>query len=176
MGLRSRSLTRFLVMCMATGSSITPVDLDNNRVELDDDPIVIDDPDPRPDVEHSPDPDTESWLDTPAPISVVVHNRGPRPTPRSLPGRLNPRPDPNRPRPSIESIRGRTPDPPSRRGRRTWSSTETECLVQLFTRHGAQWRLIQEADQKHRDGPQLHGRSNIDLKDKIRNIKLDFLR
>lgn len=63
-----------------------------------------------------------------------------------------------------------------RKERISWSKEETQRLVYLFQQYGRQWRLIQNKDLRHRNGALLQNRSNVDLKDRIRNYKTKCLR
>lgn len=60
------------------------------------------------------------------------------------------------------------------RGRRAWTDEEIERLMELIAIHRTSWREIQDADELHPDGPRLAGRTNVNLKDKARNIALDY--
>ena len=57
--------------------------------------------------------------------------------------------------------------------RKAWTDEETERLIRLIEKYGTSWKLLKE-----RDKPQkvLIHRDQVALKDKARNIKLDFLK
>ena len=77
----------------------------------------------------------------------------------------------------IELPKSRRPvqnEPP--KPRTIWTDAETKRLVKLFETHGTQWRLIQEKDRRHPHGAKLIGRTNINLKDRIRTLKLQYQR
>ena len=58
--------------------------------------------------------------------------------------------------------------------RRAWTDEETQTLLELIEAHGTSWRLLKDIDQKN--GFVLQGRDQVALKDKARNMKLDFLK
>ncbi|EDN05436.1 predicted protein [Histoplasma mississippiense (nom. inval.)] len=58
--------------------------------------------------------------------------------------------------------------------RRMWSEEEERRLLQLFVEYGPKWRILQLMDKEHSDGAVLQDRSNVDLKDKIRNMKVRY--
>jgi hypothetical protein len=112
-------------------------------------------------------PETASWRDTPVPMTPLPGRRQ-----RKLPW-LQP---PRQASPGISTVRADRPGVPPPQERRPWSIAEERRLRQLYSIYGPQWRLIQTRDQDHEDGPLLQGRTNVNLKDKIRNIKSDWLR
>ena len=57
--------------------------------------------------------------------------------------------------------------------RKPWEADEIERLVGLIVEHGTSWSLLKEVDEDKSDI--LHKRDQVALKDKARNIKLDFL-
>lgn len=56
--------------------------------------------------------------------------------------------------------------------RKAWTERETETLIDLIEEHGTSWTLLKESDT---DGV-LKFRDQVALKDKARNMKLDFLK
>ncbi|KIW15203.1 hypothetical protein PV08_05248 [Exophiala spinifera] len=61
--------------------------------------------------------------------------------------------------------------------RKGWTEAETHRLIELIELvNGPSWVQIQEEDFAHADGPELHNRDQIALKDKARNLKMDFLK
>ena len=58
--------------------------------------------------------------------------------------------------------------------RRQWSSDETEKLITLIAKHGISWALLIREDEV--SGGLLQGRGQVGLKDKARNMKMDYLR
>ena len=57
------------------------------------------------------------------------------------------------------------------RGRRPWSADETELLIRLIGRKGCHWsQILLEGSHGFSDV-----RDQVSLKDKARNIKVDFL-
>ncbi|OOQ85105.1 hypothetical protein PEBR_31406 [Penicillium brasilianum] len=64
-------------------------------------------------------------------------------------------------------------------GRRRWSDEEDERLIMLIARHGTQWAVIQRQDQicpAVDGGPKLTGRTQVNMKDRARNIKQKYKR
>jgi hypothetical protein len=64
-------------------------------------------------------------------------------------------------------------------GRRRWSEEEDERLIMLIARHGTQWAVIQRQDQicpAVDGGPKLTGRTQVNMKDRARNIKQKYKR
>lgn len=64
-------------------------------------------------------------------------------------------------------------------GKNTWSDAETERLLMLMARHGTAWAEIKRQDElcpRQDGGPMLTKRSQVNLKDKARNLKEKFLR
>ncbi|RVX70528.1 hypothetical protein B0A52_05179 [Exophiala mesophila] len=57
-----------------------------------------------------------------------------------------------------------------------WSEQETERLIEMVGHLHTQWSTIMKRDQVHEDGPRLQNRNQVALKDKARNIKMDFLK
>ena len=57
--------------------------------------------------------------------------------------------------------------------RTPWSSEETEALIEYIKDEGCSWSAIMKADE---DRGILQGRDQVKLKDKARNIKMDFLK
>ena len=57
-----------------------------------------------------------------------------------------------------------------------YTQQEVERLIELIALHETKWQRILEADNEHEDGPVLQGRTQVQLKDKARNMKLDFLK
>ena len=64
------------------------------------------------------------------------------------------------------------PKPPQ--SRNAWTSAETEMLHYLITEHGTSWTLLKNEDQ--RQGHVLEARDQVSLKDKARNMKMDYLK
>lgn len=59
--------------------------------------------------------------------------------------------------------------------RRPWSSREIGRLLDLMAEYGSAWATILKCDARSED-PCLQERSNVQLKDKARNMKFDFLK
>jgi len=57
-----------------------------------------------------------------------------------------------------------------------YSVDEVDRLMEMIALYGTQWARILREDNAHPDGPQLQNRSQIQLKDKARNMKLDWLK
>lgn len=67
----------------------------------------------------------------------------------------------------------------TRRGRKGWTQAETDRLIMLMARHGTSWAEIKRQDDlcpEQDGGPLLTKRSQVNLKDKARNLKEKFLR
>ena len=60
--------------------------------------------------------------------------------------------------------------------RTPFSEIETIRLMGLIEEHGVSWTLLKDEDSKHADGEVLGDRSQVSLKDKARNMKMDFLK
>lgn len=60
--------------------------------------------------------------------------------------------------------------------RTPYTEDEVNRLMEMIELHGTKWALILMEDSIHPDGPQLQDRGQVQLKDKARNIKLDFLK
>jgi len=58
--------------------------------------------------------------------------------------------------------------------RKAWTDDETGTLLDLIEEHGTSWRLLKEIDDNGHSI--LRGRDQVALKDKARNMKLDFLK
>ena len=58
--------------------------------------------------------------------------------------------------------------------RKAWTDEETQTLLELIEEHGTSWRLLKDVDKNN--GAVLEGRDQVALKDKARNMKLDFLK
>lgn len=59
--------------------------------------------------------------------------------------------------------------------RRPWTADEIERLLFLIGKYGCAWSTIKKADERMVD-PQLLERSQVQLKDKARNMKVDYLK
>ena len=57
-----------------------------------------------------------------------------------------------------------------------YSVDEVERLMEMIALYGTQWSRILREDNSHEDGPMLQNRSQVQLKDKARNMKLDWLK
>jgi hypothetical protein len=65
------------------------------------------------------------------------------------------------------------------RGRRKWTEEEDDRLIMLVAKHGTQWAVIQRQDQicpASDGGPQLTGRTQVNMKDRARTIKKKLIR
>lgn len=65
------------------------------------------------------------------------------------------------------------------RGRRKWTEEEDDRLIMLVAKHGTQWAVIQRQDQicpATDGGPQLTGRTQVNMKDRARTIKKKLVR
>lgn len=61
--------------------------------------------------------------------------------------------------------------------RKGWTDAETRRLIELVELvNGPLWVRIQEEDFEHADGPELSKRDPVAMKDKARNVKMDFLK
>lgn len=64
--------------------------------------------------------------------------------------------------------------PPQRRV--PWSAEEVERLIELVETCGTSWSGIMLADARHENGPLLQERGQVGLKDKARNMKIDWMK
>ena len=64
------------------------------------------------------------------------------------------------------------PKPPQ--SRTAWTSKETEMLHYLITEHGTSWKLLKNEDLRQES--KLIARDQVALKDKARNMKMDYLK
>ncbi|KAL8929729.1 MAG: hypothetical protein Q9172_000286 [Xanthocarpia lactea] len=60
--------------------------------------------------------------------------------------------------------------------RNPWSENETNRLQELIEDFGLSWSFLQQQDNMHKDGPALMERDQVALKDKARNMKMDYLK
>ncbi len=58
--------------------------------------------------------------------------------------------------------------------RTAWTGAETDMLYHLITEYGTSWKLLKAEDLAQ--GHVLEGRDQVALKDKARNMKMDFLK
>ena len=59
--------------------------------------------------------------------------------------------------------------------RRAWTADEIDRLVDLLSKTNS-WKAIKDLDQQHEDGGVLEGRDQVALKDKARNLKIDYIK
>lgn len=60
--------------------------------------------------------------------------------------------------------------------RTPWTEEETERLIALIVKHGASWKSLKQEDKIWEGGALLEKRDQVALKDKARNIKMDYLK
>lgn len=60
--------------------------------------------------------------------------------------------------------------------RKPWSEEEIIRLQELINEHGLSWSLLKKMDEEHKGGQVLKDRDQVALKDKARNMKLDYLK
>ena len=60
--------------------------------------------------------------------------------------------------------------------RRAYTADEVDRLMELIAMYGTQWARILVEDRTAYEEPKLQERSQGNLKDKARNIKLDWLK
>lgn len=60
--------------------------------------------------------------------------------------------------------------------RTPWSQEETERLLDLIAEYGLSWSLLKKMDQIHPNGELFQARDQVALKDKARNLKVDYLK
>ncbi|KAL8821086.1 MAG: hypothetical protein Q9223_000811 [Gallowayella weberi] len=60
--------------------------------------------------------------------------------------------------------------------RKPWLEAETSRLQELVEEYGISWALLKERDQNHARGQELKDRDQVALKDKARNMKMDYLK
>jgi hypothetical protein len=69
--------------------------------------------------------------------------------------------------------------PTGHASRRRWTQEEDDRLIMLVARYGTQWAVIQRQDQicpEVNGGPRLTGRTQVNMKDRARNIKQKLIR
>lgn len=69
--------------------------------------------------------------------------------------------------------------PTGHTSRRRWTHEEDDRLIMLVARYGTQWAVIQRQDQicpEINGGPQLTDRTQVNMKDRARNIKQKLIR
>ncbi|KAJ9607361.1 hypothetical protein H2200_008434 [Cladophialophora chaetospira] len=57
-----------------------------------------------------------------------------------------------------------------------YSAEEVDRLTEMIALYGTQWARMLNEDKSHPDGAALQGRTQVQLKDKARNLKLDALK
>ena len=70
-----------------------------------------------------------------------------------------------------QKVAGMTKPPQSRNA---WTSVETDMLHYLITEHGTSWKHLKYQDREQ--GQVLEARDQVALKDKARNMKMDYLK
>lgn len=60
--------------------------------------------------------------------------------------------------------------------RRAWEPEEINRLCEMVAQYGCAWSQILVEDSEHPDGPCLQRRTQVQLKDKARNLKMDYLK
>lgn len=60
--------------------------------------------------------------------------------------------------------------------RTAWSQQETEALIQYIRRYGTSYALIKRQDDLSGESAKLQNRNQVNLKDKARNMKMDYLK
>ena len=66
------------------------------------------------------------------------------------------------------------PQPKRVQVRKAWTEEETSTLIDLIGQYGTSWKVLKDYDDKH--NKVLHHRDQGGLKDKARNIKVDYLK
>lgn len=126
--------------------------------------------------------------------SSPVRSREPADAPD--PGRLPPSTAPELTRVPVQELRPAASQPPARsrsrelfsiapplvsrrrviEPRRPFSAAEEDRLISLIEKYGTSWAFLLQRDERHREGPLLQERSQVNLKDKARNLKMAYLR
>jgi hypothetical protein len=112
-------------------------------------------------------------------ISKLIHGRNQRPDPR--PDTIQAQHDRAAARGSQERqrldklIQEQRSQRPKTQIRTPWSEDEIKRLIHLWIIHGSRWSQILKIDARMSPPSLLH-RSQVDLKDKIRNIKIYMMR
>jgi hypothetical protein len=60
--------------------------------------------------------------------------------------------------------------------RRAYTEEEVTRLMELIELYGTGYARIKKEDECHPDGPRLQDRDQVQLKDKARTMKMDFLK
>lgn len=58
--------------------------------------------------------------------------------------------------------------------RSAWTGAETDMLYYLITEHGTSWKFLKDQDSEQ--GSVLEARDQVALKDKARNMKMDYIK
>jgi hypothetical protein len=62
------------------------------------------------------------------------------------------------------------------RTRRRWTEEENDRLIYLIENYGVSWAALKRKDDVMDDGPKLEDRDQVQLKDRARNIKIEYIR
>lgn len=106
--------------------------------------------------------------------------KGRSPSLEVIPDRANYKPTPSpldvyREANSVAKLRKTYPlKMPQAQTRRPWSDEETDQLQELIKEYGISWSLLMQEDSK--SGNILQDRGQVGLKDKARNMKVDYLK
>ena len=87
--------------------------------------------------------------------------------------------EPSRSRPAITTAISSISSLPMPQRRRRWSVAENERLIHLVGQHGPSWAKIKREDElwpENDGGPQLTRRDQVQLKDRARNIVMEYYR
>lgn len=75
----------------------------------------------------------------------------------------------------MKSLKKDVSSKPKVQKRRKWTEEEETRLFELVALYKNKWAYIEEMDATHEDGPRLHDRSQVNLKDKARNIVVAYV-
>ncbi|GAD92322.1 Myb-like DNA-binding protein, putative [Paecilomyces variotii No. 5] len=81
-----------------------------------------------------------------------------------------------KPRSEPKPVETRPAYPDSSRTRRRWSNEENDRLIYLIENYGVSWAALKRKDDLMEDGPKLEDRDQVQLKDRARNIKIEYIR
>lgn len=76
---------------------------------------------------------------------------------------------------TLKSLRKDIASKPEVQQRRKWTDEEDTRFIELVALYNNKWSYIKAMDAIHEDGPRLQDRSQVNLKDKARNIVMTYM-